>query len=91
MKFNNGFRERGTNAGTDEVKKAVKLTPMKKSGKEKHSLYKNLDEDEDDLDLISYKKKESVLDYYDDGDEDYEDEDEEDYDYGEDEDYEDEE
>lgn len=82
MKSNNGLREYGMNTDPEEVKKTVKLKPIKKSGKEKHTIYKDIDDDEDDLDLINYKKRESVLDYYDDGEEDYDDEyDDEDEDY----------
>ncbi|MBE5032404.1 hypothetical protein [Gallalistipes aquisgranensis] len=52
----------------DTIRKAVKLAPIKKSGKERHTLYGELDE-EDDPDLTSYKKRESALDYFDDGEE----------------------
>ena len=40
----------------------------KKSGKEKRAIYSRLDEDDDD-ELLSFKKRESVLDYFDDGEE----------------------
>ena len=51
----------------DSMRRASKLEPIKKSGKEKHSLY---DEDEDeDAELRSLRKRESAYDYYDDGEE----------------------
>ena len=53
------------------MRRASKLEPIKKSGKEKHSLYSRLDdEDEDeDAELRSLRKRESAYDYYDDGEE----------------------
>ena len=69
MKSNNEFRAKGHVQDPEEkTKKAVKLPPIKKSGKERHSLYSSL-EDDDELPL-DYKKRESVLDYFDDTDED---------------------
>ncbi len=56
---------RPTHQAEDSMKKAVKLEPVKKSGKERHQLYDDLDDDDQQLDY--YKKKESVLDYFDDG------------------------
>lgn len=53
----------------DLLKKAIKLEPIKKSGKERHTLYGEI-EDDDELSLESYKKRESVLDYFDDGEDD---------------------
>lgn len=61
----------------DVMRKAVKLAPNKKSGKEKHTLYKGLNQMEDqDDDFEIYTKKESILDYFDDeeDDEDYDEE-----------------
>ena len=52
----------------DSLKRAAKLEPIKKSGKEKRAIYSRLDEDDDD-ELLSFKKRESVLDYFDDGEE----------------------
>lgn len=67
MKSNKEFRGKSDNSDSgDLMKKAMKLEPIKKSGKERHSLYSDLDDDEE---LDSYKKRESVLDYFDDGDE----------------------
>lgn len=53
----------------NSARRATKLPPIKKSGKEKHYLYGDLD-DEEDLDA-DYKQRESVLDYYDDEEEDF--------------------
>lgn len=51
----------------DMLKKAMKLEPIKKSGKERHAIFGELEEEEE-LSL-NYKKRESVLDYFDDGEE----------------------
>lgn len=65
MKSNKDLRIKGNGYDSEDlIKKSVKLTPNKKSGKERHSLYSNIDEDDDDTQI--YKKRESVLDYYDD-------------------------
>ncbi|MCC8087856.1 MAG: hypothetical protein LIO79_01080 [Rikenellaceae bacterium] len=72
MKSNKNPRgQQGFDAG-DLMKKAVRLDPIRKSGKEKMSFKNVINEEEDDIDLMSYKKKESVLDYFDDGEEDEE-------------------
>ena len=65
MKSNKGIRTVGHdhNAG-DTVRKAVKLPPIKKSGKERHELYSSIEEDDDMA--IGYRRRESVLDYFDD-------------------------
>lgn len=52
---------------SDSLRRAAKLSPNKKSGKDRIII----DEDDDHEDLLSYKKKDSVLDYFDDGDEDF--------------------
>lgn len=49
---------------SDSLRRAAKLTPNRKSGKDRIMI-----DDDDDDDLLSYKKRESVLDYFDDGDE----------------------
>ena len=49
------------------MKRAAKLDPIKKSGKERHALYSRLDDE--DFELQSLKKRESAFDYFDDGDE----------------------
>ena len=73
----------------DSMRRASKLEPIKKSGKEKHSLYSRLDDDDedDDAELLSLRKRESAYDYYDDGeesdeefDDDLDDEDDEEWD-----------
>lgn len=73
----------------DSMRRASKLEPIKKSGKEKHSLYSRLDDDDedDDAELCSLRKRESAYDYYDDGeesdeefDDDLDDEDDEEWD-----------
>ena len=63
MKTQTGIREHET----DELRKAKRLEPMRKSGKERHSLYRSIDE-EDDEDLLGTTRRESVLDYLDEGD-----------------------
>ena len=62
MKTQNGIREHET----DEVRNDKRLEPMRKSGKERHSLYRSIDEEEEE-ELMP--RRESVLDYLDDQDE----------------------
>lgn len=73
----------------DSMRRASKLEPIKKSGKEKHSLYSRLDDDDDDddVELRSLRKRESAYDYFDDVeesdeefDDDLDDEDDEEWD-----------
>lgn len=64
MKTPKGIREHDA----DELRKAKRLDPIRKSGKERHSLYRSIDE-EDDEDLLGTTRRESVLDYLDDQDE----------------------
>ena len=59
MKTQKGIREHEA----DELRKAKRLEPMRKSGKERHSLYRSIDEEE------LMPRRESVLDYLDDQDE----------------------
>lgn len=61
----------------DKLRKATKLEPIKKNSKESKQFLKESDEDLDELDY-KFKKRESVLDYFDDGNEDVEDEDDDD-------------
>ena len=63
MKTPKGIREHDA----DELRKAKRLDPIRKSGKELHSLYRSIDE-EDDEDLLGTTRRESVLDYLDEGD-----------------------
>ena len=44
MKTQKGIREHDA----DELRKAKRLEPIRKSGKERHSLYSTLDEDDDE-------------------------------------------
>ena len=62
MKTQKGIREHEA----DEPRKAKRLEPMRKSGKERHSLYRSIDEEEEE-ELMP--RRESVLDYLDDQDE----------------------
>lgn len=69
MKSNKEPRGKQAFDAGDLMKKAIKLDPIKKSGKEKISFRNAINDEEDDIELMSYKKKESVLDYFDDGEE----------------------
>lgn len=62
MRTQKGIREHDA----DELRKAKRLEPMRKSGKERHSLYRSIDEEEEE-ELMP--RRESVLDYLDDQDE----------------------
>lgn len=66
MKAVRDFRQATARPTAEEVfKRATKLAPNRKSGKERHSLYAQFDDDEDDV--SGYRvRKESALDYYDD-------------------------
>ncbi len=48
---------------SDEPRKARRLEPLRKSGKERHALYGSLRDDEDDTPAPA--RRESALDYYD--------------------------
>ena len=63
MKTPKGIREHDA----DELRKAKRLDPIRKSGKERHSLYRSIDE-EDDENLLGTTRRESVLDSLDEGD-----------------------
>lgn len=63
MKTPKGIREHDA----DELRKAKRLDPIRKSCKERHSLYRSIDE-EDDENLLGTTRRESVLDYLDEGD-----------------------
>lgn len=47
---------------TDELRKAKRLEPIRKSGKERHALFSRFDDDEEEVYL---PPRESVLDYLD--------------------------
>lgn len=67
MKSTKDFRPA---SGGETTRKATKLDPIRKSGKERHTLFKSLgDEEEADAELLALRKRESVLDYLDDGEE----------------------
>lgn len=69
MKSNRNFSTKGDAfAGDDLLRKATKLEPIKKSGKEKRTIYSEL-ESEDEIDLLTIKKRDSILDYFGDEDE----------------------
>ena len=59
MKTQKGIREHDA----DELRKATRLEPIRKSGKERHALYRSFDE-EDEEEILPLKR-ESVLDYLD--------------------------
>ena len=59
MKTPKGIREHDA----DELRKATRLEPIRKSGKERHALYSSFDE-EDEEEILPLKR-ESVLDYLD--------------------------
>lgn len=52
----------------DELRRAKRLEPIHKSGKERHSLYHGIDDDDDEADYRPHR--ESAFDYFDDGEED---------------------
>ena len=64
MKTQKGIREHDT----DELRKAKRLEPLRKSGKERHTLYNKFEEEYEGEDY-SYAKRESALDYLDDEEE----------------------
>lgn len=48
----------------DELRKAKRLEPMRKSGKERHALFRGIDDEEEEEELRP--RRESALDYLDD-------------------------
>lgn len=60
MKTQKGIREHNA----DELRKAKRLEPMRKSGKERHALFSSIDREEEEY--LPSPKRESVLDYLDD-------------------------
>ena len=70
MKSNQGFRHKTREAGSEDLlKRAAKLEPLKKSGKEKRTIYSRLEEEDEDAELLALRKKDSILDYFDDEEE----------------------
>ena len=63
MKTQKGIREHDT----DELRKAKRLEPMRKSGKERHTLYSRYEEEDEEEYIPS--KRESAFDYLDDEEE----------------------
>ncbi len=49
----------------EPAKRGTKLTPNKKSGKQRHQLYQSLEAEEDDLESLMPHNRESALDYLD--------------------------
>lgn len=47
----------------DDLRKAKRLEPMRKSGKERHALFSNIDEEDEEEPIRP--RRESVLDYLD--------------------------
>ena len=67
MKSNRGFRHKASDGGSEDLlRRAAKLSPIKKSGKDKRTIYSQMDDDEADAELLALRKQESVLDYFDD-------------------------
>lgn len=60
MKTQKGVRD----PHSDELRKAKRLEPMRKSGKERHALYSSLHDENDEE--YTYTRRESALDYLDD-------------------------
>lgn len=63
MKTQKGVRD----PHSDELRKAKRLEPMRKSGKERHALYSSLHDENDEE--YTYTRRESALDYLDDEEE----------------------
>ena len=64
MKSTKDFRSGRTDSfGSDDLRRGTKLTPARKNGKERYSIYDDVDDEEDDY---RSGKRESVFDYLDD-------------------------
>ena len=61
MKTQKGIREHDT----DELRKAKRLEPIRKSGKERHTLYSRYEEEDEEEEYVP-AKRESAYDYLDD-------------------------
>ncbi len=71
MKSNQNFRHKVRETKSEDLlKRAAKLEPLKKSGKEKRTIYSRLEDEDEDAELLALRKQDSILDYFDDGDED---------------------
>ncbi|MEG0498532.1 MAG: hypothetical protein RR971_03710 [Alistipes sp.] len=62
MKTQKGRRDQDH---ADELRKAKRLEPVHKSGKERHALYSQVNDDEDNEPIV---RQESTRDYFDDED-----------------------
>jgi len=65
MKTSKGIRREHD---ADELRKAKRLEPMQKSGKQRHTIYSRIDEEEDE-ELMPRPRRESALDYLDEDEE----------------------
>ncbi len=65
MKSTKDFKSPRAEHDSDSMRKATKLSPMRKSGKDRHSMFEDMDEQSDE-EYTEPKKRESILDYYDD-------------------------
>ncbi|MFI3332951.1 MAG: hypothetical protein SNI51_07400 [Rikenellaceae bacterium] len=68
MKAVKSIRHNDDQFGGDTSRRGTKLTPNKKSGKERHHLYQNLEEEDEEDDYYS-EQRESIFDYLNDEDE----------------------
>ena len=59
MKADRNFRRNGSADAEEVFKRATKLAPNRKSGKERHSLYTQFDEEEEDA-AFGYKAKQEI-------------------------------
>ena len=65
MKSTKEVKGKGSNLNSgDSSRKVTKLVPIKKNGKESRVVY----DEEEDSSTYAYKKRDSILDYYDEGD-----------------------
>lgn len=67
MRSTKDFRASSNRFDAEDLHRGTKLSPVKKSGKDRYSIYGS--DEEDDLSLTT-QKKESVFDYFDDGEDD---------------------
>jgi len=65
MKSSKDFKSYRAEYDSDSMRKVTKLSPMRKSGKDRRSIFEEIDEPNEDT-YTAAKKRESVLDYYDD-------------------------
>lgn len=64
MKADKDFRRSGSSDTGEELRRATRLAPNHRSGKERRTLYAQLDDEEDDM--SDYRaKRESAFDFYD--------------------------